>query len=319
MTSSVNTKKGVSTKADIAIRDKAQKEIDALNKEAEPLVKAVLNKPAVPTVISSQNYQLPSEALKYIRHLRNLGKKDYATRYAHWLLQEAQGAEPQRGKLSEMAAQAVRTELDKMATKPKAEIQVKAEPKPAEAAAQESAEPTRLGHPISEAESRAIHAWYGSHSGKDHESPEKEQQIEAKKPKHSIGNEATVTFNRTRVKGSIVDYNPKTGYYKVRLGLYTPNHTEFFSERQIHESHKPAKSSKNPVSKSAIIEPNAPRSWRFLREKRDLEVAGVETPTIARARVRVKTDKKRRLSSRNLGAGIVETTSKRGRKRHLKL
>ena len=52
-----------------------------------------------------------SKYTRYIRSLRNADKKQYAIEYAQWLERGAQGQEPDRGRLSVMAAQAVRMNI----------------------------------------------------------------------------------------------------------------------------------------------------------------------------------------------------------------
>lgn len=59
-----------------------------------------------------------TEMLNYIRAIRNSHKRDYAIRYAIWLTRDEENKirpEPQPFNLSEMAAQAVRMNLEKLA------------------------------------------------------------------------------------------------------------------------------------------------------------------------------------------------------------
>lgn len=53
-------------------------------------------------------------AYRYGNLIRNKAKRDYAFAYIAWLRNGAEGLEPERGKLSYMAAQAVRMEIDAM-------------------------------------------------------------------------------------------------------------------------------------------------------------------------------------------------------------
>ena len=53
-----------------------------------------------------------SKSLQYIRRMRNLRKHNYAIDYLEYLRGDRN--EPNRGKLSYMAAQAVRTELHEL-------------------------------------------------------------------------------------------------------------------------------------------------------------------------------------------------------------
>jgi hypothetical protein len=65
--------------------------------------------------------QTKAEAMrKYIAHIRNAEKKDYAQRYAIWLMRNDQSetVAPQPFHLSYMAAQAVRMSLDTNGTQP---------------------------------------------------------------------------------------------------------------------------------------------------------------------------------------------------------
>lgn len=57
-----------------------------------------------------------AEIDKFIRGIRNPGKKDYAQRYSAWLHGGQKGLEPERGKLSGMAAQSVRLNLHALHT-----------------------------------------------------------------------------------------------------------------------------------------------------------------------------------------------------------
>lgn len=53
-------------------------------------------------------------AYKYGNLIRNKAKRDYAFAYIAWLKNGAVGYEPERGRLSYMAAQAVRMTIDGM-------------------------------------------------------------------------------------------------------------------------------------------------------------------------------------------------------------
>lgn len=112
---------------------------------------------------------------------------------------------------------------------------------PAPATKSTEAEPMREGHPISEAENKAIHAWYGGHGGSRIKEEDEEEE-----------------------SGKTLD---------DKLKVETP---------RIHP----------------LI---------------------VKTVKPIGKRPKIKTTPRRHHTARNLGAGIVETRTKGGRRRHLKL
>jgi hypothetical protein len=54
------------------------------------------------------------EVEKYIRRIKNKGKKEYAQRYYKWKKGKEKGESPDRGSLGTMGAQAVRMQIDDM-------------------------------------------------------------------------------------------------------------------------------------------------------------------------------------------------------------
>jgi len=52
-----------------------------------------------------------AKANRYLNLIRNKAKRDYGWRYLDWIRVGAVGMEPDKGKLSTMAAQAVRMQL----------------------------------------------------------------------------------------------------------------------------------------------------------------------------------------------------------------
>jgi hypothetical protein len=69
---------------------------------------------------------------------------------------------------------------------------------------------------------------------------------------------------------------------------------------------------------STVIDTDNPRARRWLRDFGSMDIKGIDTkhPRL----IKVTASKRRRQSSdRNLGAGIVETRTKYGKRRHLKL
>ena len=57
---------------------------------------------------NTRNVVISTLVIEYIRTIRNTVKRDYAKAYYAWLIAGKMGQEPQRGKLSYRAAQAVR-------------------------------------------------------------------------------------------------------------------------------------------------------------------------------------------------------------------
>ena len=95
-----------------------------------PTVEEAKEAATTPVVMGSQGYQLPENMVKYIRGIKNTKKSEYANKYAHWLLEPDKVSEPDAnnliaGKLSAMAAQAVRMELDGLKEQAKNQAEVK--------------------------------------------------------------------------------------------------------------------------------------------------------------------------------------------------
>ncbi len=93
-----------------------EKDIEKFNRKYGEQETKPEEKPApAPVVYGHQSYQLPHEAVKYIRAIKNKNKKAYAEKYAGWLAHGSkENEEPEHGELSAMGAQAVRMELYKL-------------------------------------------------------------------------------------------------------------------------------------------------------------------------------------------------------------
>ena len=150
-------------------------------------------------------------------------------------------------------------------------------------------EPERLGHPISEAENRAIHAWYGEHGESNHGG------------KHM----SKLTYKKRQELADEEFAIPEERKYPIENAAHARNALARVS--QFGTPEEQIKVRKSVLDRYPEID--APKVHPLI----------VKTMRPIGKRPKLVTTPRRRHNSRNLGAGIVESRTKGGRRRHLKL
>jgi len=96
--------------------------------------------------------------------------------------------------------------------------------------------------------------------------------------------------------------------------------------RKIEESRSPRSQVMDERQTNAkVVSTNSPLTERWAAHPGRMDVQSIDAPRIAKVTLKFKRPKiktgnaKRKHRGRNLGAGIVETRTRGGRKRHLKL
>ncbi len=157
-------------------------------------------------------------------------------------------------------------------------------------ATKSSAQPMREGHPISAAENRAIHAWYGEHGESN----------------HSGRNMSKLTYRkREELKDS--DFAiPEKRKYPIHNKAHARNALARVAQFGTSEEQLRVRKSvleRYPEIDEPHIQPMIVKTIRPIGKRPKL----------------VTTPRRHHNGMRNLGAGIVESRTKGGRRRHLKL
>ena len=157
-------------------------------------------------------------------------------------------------------------------------------------ATKSSAQPMREGHPISAAENRAIHAWYGEHGESNHRGK----------------NMSKLTYRkREELKDS--DFAiPEKRKYPIHNKAHARNALARVAQFGTSEEQLRVRKSvleRYPEIDEPHIQPMIVKTIRPIGKRPKL----------------VTTPRRRHNGMRNLGAGIVESRTKGGRRRHLKL